>query len=146
MTQPVVLELHPVRGWRAAGREQRLLVLSLPLVVLCFVATPGGLDGLVAVFPGWPACYAAARVLRPHVGQCAERVVRHSLAALSTSTGTLVLLGIAFDTDSPALWLLWWVPTLGLLITLPWALVAACVRAAQVPVAQPRTCPSPVTT
>ena len=145
MTQPIVLELHPVRGWRDAGPTQRLLVLSLPLVLLSFVLLPGGVDGLAAFFPGWPACYATARVLRPHVGRSEERLARHALAALSTSTGLLVLLGIACDTDSAALGV-YPLPLLGLVITLPWGLVAACVRAARVPVGQPRTCPSPVTT
>ena len=146
MNQPIVLELHPVQGWHDAGRVQRALVLALPLVLLGFVLLPNGVDGVLGFVPGWPSCYATARVLRPHVGESVERVLRHGLAALSTSLGLLVILGIAFDTDSTALGL-WPLPTLGLFLTLPWGLSAAIVRAASHPVPdQPRTCPSPVTT
>lgn len=146
MTQPIVLELHPVQGWRDAPVLQRWLVLALPLVLLVYATVPGGVDGVVSFVVGWPSCYATARVLRPHVGFSVERVLRHGIAALSTSLALLLLVGVLANTDSVALGL-WPLPTLGLVLTVPWGLGAACVRAASRPVPdQPRTCPSPVTT
>ena len=138
--QPIVLGFHPVRGWREASRLRRQLVAVFPLVVLTLVLVPRvapetGLDGLVAVLPGWPSCYAVARVLRPHVGYSEERITRHAMAALATPLGAVLVLAIATGNDTAAAGL-WPVPVLGLLVTVPWGIGAALTRALRRPVGQ----------
>jgi hypothetical protein len=156
VSQPLVLGLHPVRGWQAADRPRRAFALLCPGLLLVWtlaqLAAPeaggGAVVLLTALTVGPPAFYSAARVLRPHQGRCAEREVRHAIAAGSTAFGSATLLAI-FLGGGPALMLA--LPaTFGLVLTLPWGVIALLVRAASAPVGQPvgqpRTWPSPVTT
>ncbi|MGB8649341.1 MAG: hypothetical protein WCD35_01635 [Mycobacteriales bacterium] len=155
MSQPLVLGLHPVRGWQAADRPRRAFALLCPGLILAWTLAQltapeagGTLVVLTALTVGCPAFYSAARVLRPHQGRCAEREFRHALASGSTAFGTATVLALLLG-GGPAL-LLALPSSLGLVLTLPWGIVALLVRAASAPVGQPvgqpRTWPSPVTT
>ena len=139
MNSPLVTGVHPVLGWARADEARRLFavlaivhLLSWPLLA----GIPHGGDVVVglALTVGPPSFYSAARVLRPHLVPDAERRVRHALASTSTTFGfsTLILLTAGSNGDSGILVL---VPAaLGLLITVPWGLVALVIRALQTPV------------
>lgn len=151
---PAALPLDPVRGWAEASSARRVLVGTLPALVAFWVALPqlgnhhtAQLNDLSAYLGGF-VFYALARVLRPHQGRDLERVLRHAFACLATSCAAnffaIMLLVPQSDGDVAS----WWpvaIASLGLVTTVPWGLVSFTVRAFSQP-AQPRTCPSPVTT
>lgn len=145
-----VLPLAPARGWREADVWRRgfavlLLPLLLTVAALTYLAPStqehGELVELVllglSVLLGPPACYSAARVLRPHLpdGSRAERAARHWCAAIGTALSVPVLLlmlplpglqpGVglltAFLAGIPAAFLC--------LVSLVWGVVAVLVRA-----------------
>ena len=140
MTGPLVLGLHPGRGWRSAeGRRRRLAVLCAvqlagwPLLALA----PGGdvaVAGL-AVLLGPLAFSSAARVLRPHPhGAAGERVLRHWLSAASTALGGATITLLVTDRGEDIVLLLALPAALGLLVTVPWGVMALVARALSTPV------------
>ena len=131
MNQPVVLGVHPVRGWHGADEaRQSLAVVCVWLLVLTPALLALHADVLMlvaAVTVGPPACYSAARVLRPHVRPDAEREARHWVAAVGTACGIPVVLALALQTGDAVFYLA--APAmLALAVSLPWAVVALVVR------------------
>jgi hypothetical protein len=144
--QPLVLGVHLVRGWEEADDTQRRWALGCPgLVALWLLAqlidhrAGGAVVVLTAVTVGPKAFAAAARVVRPHVGDSPERRWRHALSAAGGCFGAATLMSIALGEGVAATWL-WFPATLMLAVTLPWGVVALLVRAAQtaVPTGPPR--------
>lgn len=155
--EPVVLPFRPRQGWREAGRSQRAFAVLCALLLLGWLAslsvTWDQLDALdrgshatafrvvayvatlLVLVAGPPACYAAARVLRPHPpGTSGERVARHWCAATATAYGAALLTWAGgFERGFPlssfgAGWIYILVaPVLGL-VSLVWGVVAALRR------------------
>ncbi len=114
-TEPVVLPFAARRGWREADVARRAFAILCPVLVLGWVASlplswerlDAAGDGLgfqlalaiftaVVFFGGPPACYSAARILRPHpAGTGGERQVRHWCAAIATAYGVALLTWIS---------------------------------------------------
>ena len=136
MSQTLVLPVRPGLGWRRAGDAQRVLALAVvPLVVgwtVLLARAPGVGDVLVlvsAVTVGPPAFWSLARVVRPHLDDSVERLLRHALAAAATCFGTVVVVGIATDTEQgDFLGLFAGLASLGFVVTVPWGLVALVAR------------------
>lgn len=117
--EPVVLPWAPRIGWARAGRIHRTMAVACAPVVLAQVGgavwamvdlagrrsgepTHGtGVAGwllLVTYLLGPPTFYAAARVLRPHVGRGRERAVRHVLSATGTALAVPVATTLIIET------------------------------------------------
>ena len=150
-----VLPYDVQRGWREATPVRRALVRALPLLVVFWAVLPelgshtAAVNDLSAVLGG-VVFYAAARVLRPHQGREVERILRHGLASLAMSCATnfFVIVAFALAKPDPTTGLPVLIATLGLVLTVPWGIVACAVRAvreARQP-RQPLVWPSPVTT
>ncbi len=117
LREPVVLMPAPVRGWAAASTARRafagvwvllaawwlagtlgLLLGFFPFgVLLLWETAVWALVGLTAVL-GPPACYSAARIVRPYPnGPRGERPYRHWCAAVGSAYGFPLVLGLMSD-------------------------------------------------
>jgi len=130
---PLVVPVHPVRGWAAADTPRRVAALAaLPVaaVYLLGAALPwlSGPATVVLVLAGPPAFYSLARVLRPYAPG-GERTVRHWAAATSTaySLPGLMMMSLAVDEEGFGL-LLALVAALGCVVTVAWGLLAFLAR------------------
>ena len=98
-----MLPIAPRRGWQEADAPRKVFAVLCGLLPIAWLASLDDLDhaagtATVAImtalvcFGGPPACYSAARVLRPHPhGTGMERKVRHWFAAIATAYGGSLL-------------------------------------------------------
>lgn len=149
MTGPLVLGLHPGLGWHTAdrGRRRFAVLCAVQLVgwpLLTLVPFGDIAVALLAISVGPPAFCSAARVLRPHpAGEAGERVLRHGLASASTAFGSATIAFLVTGSGDSVGLLLAAPATLGLLVTVPWGVVALVARALGTPVPA-RARPAPV--
>lgn len=103
-----MLPFAPRAGWISADRRRRqfaLLAVALPLGWGASLPFKPSLDDpgalwigasialtVLVVLAGPPACYSAARILRPHpTGTGGERLARHWCAAIASAYGLAAL-------------------------------------------------------